>query len=175
MEITSLTISADRTTLDLVISDAASVSALRLWKTTTFKDYTLAKDLTASLTGSATENLSFTPSDLDEAYFDGVYFVEATQVGTASLAITADYTRWKECIITELIETTVCENCLEEESISLLNAHILLRGLEDAINIGFIDEIFNIVDALNTYCSDACKTCGDYGNIITDAYYEINT
>lgn len=173
MEITSFAVSQDRTTLDLVINDAATVSVLRLWKTDTFKNYTEALDLTSYLTASATENISFTPANLGETYFDGVYFIEAIDPDEVALAIALDATRYKECIITDLLETTVCEDCLKENSTALLNAHILLRGLEDAVELLFIDEIINIVSALNKYCSDTCKSCGNYGNIITTAYYEI--
>lgn len=174
MQITSLTLSQDRTTLDLVISDAATVSSLRLWKVDTFKDYSEAVDLSTSLTGSATETLSFTPSDLGEIYFDGVYFVEAEDPDEVSLDIVLDATRYNECIITKVVENGICEECLAKEFIPMINAYTMVRALESAVQNHFIDEIINITSALDIYCSNTCRSCGNYDNIIEDGYYELN-
>lgn len=174
MEITSWTVSADRTTLDLVVTNAASASALRLWKTNTYKNYSDAIDLSSSLTASATETLSFTPTDLGEAYFDGVYFIEIVDPSEQVLAITSVFVRYKECVIERVREAGVCEECLEKEYIPMTIAHSTLRALEDAVELGFIDEIIEMVATLDTYCSDTCNSCGQYDNEEDDGYYTLN-
>lgn len=174
MEITSFTVSQNRTNLIVVINDAASISSLKLWKQDTYKDYNLAIDLSSKLTASATENITITPSDLNESYFDGVYFLEAEDPDEVSLAVTLDSTRYKECILNRLLEMGVCDECLKSTSINLINAQTLLSGLESAVSLGFIDEIVTIVMALDKYCSSDCKTCGDYKNIISEGYYTLN-
>src|SRR5210317_2221026 len=121
MEITSFSVSQDRTTLNLVISDAATITTLKLWTAETYKDYSLAIDLSAKLTASATENISITPADLGEPYFDGVYFIQAEDPDEVSEAITADTTRYKECVLNELLEMGVCDECLKTTSVKLLN------------------------------------------------------
>jgi len=148
-------VSQDRTTLNLVISDAATITTLKLWTAETYKDYSLAIDLSAKLTASATENISITPADLGEPYFDGVYFIQAEDPDEVSEAITADTTRYKECVLNELLEMGVCDECLKTTSVKLLNAQTMLRGLEDAVSLGFTDEIISIIIALDKYCSDS--------------------
>ena len=173
MEITSLTISQDRKTLNLAINDSTSISALRLWTTNTYKDFSKVIDLTSFLTGGATEMLSFTPSDLGILYFDGVYFVEAEDPSGTSLALVLDSTRYKECILNQLLEMGVCDECLKTSSLSLINSQTMLNGLTTAVELGFIDEIVTITIALDKYCSSSCKTCGDYNNLVSEAYYTL--
>jgi len=173
MKITSLTISTDRTQLNLTITDATNVSALKLWTDSTYKDYSLAIDLSAKLTGSATENIVITLADLSLSYFDGVYFVEAEDPDEVSIGIVGDLTRYKECILNKVIVLQNCNDCLKEVDVDLLNAHTLLQSLEIAIENGFIDEIITIINALDVFCSNTCKSCGEYQNTIDTNYYSV--
>lgn len=174
MQITEFSISPDRTELNVTIIDAISVSSLKLWTELTYKDYSLSIDLTSKLTASATENITITLSDINIPYFDGVYFLEAEDIDETSTAITKDLTRYKECIINKLMEYSVCDDCLNKESNSLTNANRILRGLEDAINEGFINEILVLISALKKYCSNECNSCGNRNNITDTNYYSSN-
>jgi len=174
MQITSFEISANRTQMNVIITDAASITSLKFWTEVTYKDYSLAIDLTSKLTASATENITITLSDIGLSYFDGVYFLEAEDTDEISSAITKDLTRYKECILNKLLEYSVCEDCLKKESVSLTNANRLLRGLEDAIEQGFINEILIIISALKKYCSNECTSCGSRDNVIDTNYYSSN-
>ena len=174
MQITAFSISTDRTQINVTITDAATISALRFWTNVTYKDYSLAIDLSSKLTASATETITITLSDVNLSYFDGVYFLEAEDPDETSTAIVGDLTRYKECILNKLLEYQICDDCLQEESVSLSNAHALLTGLEDAIELGFINEILLIIDALNKYCSNDCITCGQRDNITDTNYYSSN-
>lgn len=174
MQITSFSISADRTQMNVTITDAATLSSLKFWTNSTYKDFSLAIDLTSKLTASSTENITITLSDVDLSYFDGVYFLEAEDTDELSIAITSDLTKYKECIINKLAEYSVCDECLEKELNSLLNAHALLTSLEDAIEEGFINEIIIFITALNKFCSNQCLTCGQKNNIIDTNYYSSN-
>jgi len=170
MKISSIAISTDRTQIDLVITDAASLTSLSLWTDITYKDYSLAIDLSVKLTGAATENITITLSDLSLTYFDGVYFVEAE--GTeVSIAAVADLTRYKECILTKVLQIAQCNDCLKVFNNSLLNSQTLLLSLQTAVNEGFIDEIMLIIETLNKFCSDNCKSCGEYKNTLDINYY----
>ena len=74
MQITLFKITDDKTQIDLTITDAASVTTLYVWTASTYKDYTLAIDLSSKLTASATENITIIPTDLSITEFDGLYF-----------------------------------------------------------------------------------------------------
>lgn len=171
MQITNFKINSTRTAINLTIIDALNVSTLKLWTDKTYKDYNLAIDLTSKLSGIATENITITLSDLNIAYFDGVYFIEAEDNIEISQAIDSDLTRYKECILNKLIEYSICDDCLKNNSISLINAQTLLIGVENAVEQGFINETFNLINSLNKYCSNDCDTCGTYTNLIDDNYY----
>lgn len=171
MQITNFKINSTRTAINLTIIDALNVSTLKLWTDKTYKDYNLAIDLTSKLSGIATENITITLSDLSTAYFDGVYFIEAEDNTTTSQAIDSDLTRYKECILNKLVEYSICDDCLKNNSISLINAQSLLIGVENAVGQGFINETFNLINSLNKYCSNDCNTCGKYSNIENNNYY----
>lgn len=173
MKISSLTISTDRTQINLTIIDAATVSSLRLWTDITYKDYSLAIDLSSKLNGSSTQNIIITLSDLSLSYFDGVYFVEAEDPDEVSIEVTADLTRYKECILTKVLQIAQCDDCLKVINTSIINSQVLLRSLEVAIDEGFIDEIMLTVEALNKFCSNNCKTCGEYNNVLDTNYYSL--
>jgi hypothetical protein len=170
MKISSIAISTDRTQIDLVITDAASLTSLSLWTDITYKDYSLAVDLSSKLTGATTENITITLADLSITYFDGIYFVEAESV-EVSIAAVADLTRYKECILTKVLEIAQCNDCLKVFNNSLLNSQALLLSLQTAVTEGFIDEIMLIVETLNKFCSDNCKSCGEYKNTLDINYY----
>lgn len=174
MEITTWTISADRQTLDLGITSASNASALRLWTPATFKDYSQAVDLTSKLTGAATESITITPLDIGRAYFDGVYFIEVEDTSELVIAVTAELTRYKECMVNRLMEVGVCEDCLKAESVALRNVQGMLRSLEYALELYYLDEVFSIINALDVYCSDTCDSCGRYDNLLNTDYYTLN-
>lgn len=161
--------------MNVTITDAATVSSLKFWTNLTYKDYLQSIDLTSKLTGSATENITITLSDVSLSYFDGVYFLEAEDPDEVSGAMTADLTRYKECILGKLMLVSACDECLEKNSTRLINAQGLLNGLETAVEQGFIDETFSIIDALNKFCGNDCKTCGERKNVVNNDYYTTNS
>lgn len=175
MQIIDFNVSPDRSKLNITITTNNSVSSLFLWNELTYKDYSKAIDLSSYLTGDFTEVIELSLLDLGYEYFSGLYFIEATDNTEIANSVTAELTRYKECILNNLIKHSVCEECLLEKTISLVNAQGLLLGLQDAADLGFIDEMLIIVDALNLYCSEECKTCGNHKNLLNGAYYSTNT
>jgi len=157
MKITSFQISTDRTVINLTITDAATVTSLLFWTDVTYRNYS--------------EAIVITLADLSLSYFDGVYFIEAEDPDELNSAITADLTRYKECILDKVLSSINCEDCLDTISNSALNAQVLLYSLETAIQNSFIDEISLILTTLKKYCSDSCKSCGEYKNIVDINYY----
>lgn len=165
MQITQFQINATRTAIDLTITDAATVSTLTLFTEQTFRDYTEAVDLSSLLTGAATENITISLAAISENQFDGIYYIEAQDPDEIRFGITADLTRYKECILEKTVALALCDSCFEKQSTKLVNAQHLLRGLQDAVDTGFYREAFNLVSALDKFCSNSCKTCGTYSNV----------
>jgi len=171
MTITNFSISNDRTQFDLTITDAASATSLKLWTVSTYKDYSLAIDLTSKLTGSATEVITISLADISQYYFDGVYFIEVEDVNEIVDSITSDLTRYKECILNKILNVINADGCLAENSAPFVNVQTLLYGLNTAIENSFIDEIIKIVNSLEKYCSNECISCSKYKNIVNNTYY----
>lgn len=165
MQITQFEISADKTQMDVTIIDAATVSALRLWKDFDYQDFSLAQDLSAKLTGSATESITITLADIGEISFDGVYYLQAEDPDEVSIDVTAELTRYKECILDKIITANLGNKCLTENNTDTLNAHSTLFSLAYAIELNFVNEIIKLLSMLQVYCSDECKSCGGYTNI----------
>lgn len=165
MQITQFEISADKTQMDITITDAATVSVLRLWKNFDYQDFDLAIDLSGKLTGAATENLVVTLADINAVSFDGVYFLQAEDPDEVSVDVTAELTRYKECILEKVVTRNLGNPCLAENNIDTLNAHTSLFSLGYAIELNFVNEIIKNLSILQVYCSDECKSCGGYTNI----------
>jgi hypothetical protein len=167
MIITAFNISDNKTQLNLTITDAATVTSLKLWTDKTFKNFNKAIDLNGKLTGSATENITITLANLGIPFFDGIYFIEAEDPNEISLDYAYNLERYKECILDKIMYMENCNDCLKKNNINLINAHSLLVGLNIALEDRYIDEILNLVNALNVYCSNDCSTCGKYKNVET--------
>lgn len=173
MEITLFTINNSRTELNLAISNATAATTLYLWTDKTYKDYSKAIDLSAKLNGIATQNIVITLNELKQKYFDGLYFVELSSSAELDSSFTGDLTRYKECILDKIVSLSMCDSCLNKESGAIINAQGLLTSLETAIELGFLDESFNIITALNKYCSNDCATCGAYSDVKDENYFNI--
>lgn len=173
MQITTFNINPNRTAINLTIVDAAGVNSLNLWTDKTYKNYNSVIDLSSKLNGSNIQDITIQLSDLNISYFDGIYFIEAESNDDISSSITADLTRYEECILNKVLEISICDDCLTKKSDATINSHVLLTSLQDAIEQGFTDEIFTLVKALNKYCSNECKSCGGYKNQPSGNYYSL--
>lgn len=165
MQISNIQFSSDKKSIELTITDAASVTDLRLWTEVTYKDYSKAIDLSGKLTGSTTENITINLSDISQTVFDGVYFIEAEDDDELSIEYVWEISKYKECILNEVLELTSCKECMESENLDLINAATTIKGLEYALELRFIDEIILFTDVLNKYCSNECQSCGENSNV----------
>lgn len=173
MQITAFTINEDKTELDLTITDAATVQSLRLWNDSTYKNFTKAIDLSAKLTASATENITITLADIDEEYFDGIYFIEAEDLDEVSIEFAWDLTRFEECVVDRATYVAACDECLLETDSDFIILTGLLDGLEKALNNRLIDQMLFLVNTLNKYCTSDCATCGKYSNVVDNTSEDI--
>ncbi len=167
MQITSLTISSDKSKIDLVISDAADVTTLRLWTDQTYKEFSELIDLSSKLTGSITENIEIFPSDLGEAFFDGIYFVESEDNDETSIEFVAELTKYEECILVRSLQLTSCADCLNQKDVIFINMNGLLEVLHYAMNQRNVEVMISIINTLDKYCTEDCTGCGGEVNDVS--------
>ena len=159
MIISNLNISSDKSQLELTITDAQDLNTLSLWTDETYKDFSKAIDLSSKLTGSTTENITITLSDIGESYFDGVYFIEAIDNDEISLEYTYTLDKYKECILNQIIDLNSCDECLKEENLDLINAHAILKSLQYSLDLRYIEKILKFIKVLDKFCSNKCQSC----------------
>jgi hypothetical protein len=174
MNITSFAPNIDGTALVLVLTDATNADVLTLWTGDTYKDYGEAIDISGLLNGTASQTILITSEILGVNAPSGIYSIEVESNIELNTGLTGVYTKYEECILNKLVELKLCDDCLNNESLSLTNSQTLLTGLKYAVNQGFIEEAKTIKTALDKYCSNACKTCGKYPYIIDNNYYDFN-
>jgi hypothetical protein len=172
MQITQFNI--DSNTLVLTITDASNAFLLRLWTDRTYKDFIKAVDLTAKLTGAATETITITLTDLGETVIDGVYFIEVEDANEVSTAYTYNLIKYKECILNKIIKNIQCKDCLDYFDKDTINSHSLLIATEYALELGYIEVALNNLKALNKYCTKACESCGSFSNVIDIDLFSLN-
>ena len=166
MNITSFQVASDKTALLLNIEDAATAIQLHLFTKETYKVDELKIDLSSKLTGEYAQLIIITPEDLGITKFDGVYFIEVINLnGDNFCAIAGELTRYKECILDKVLEYQDCVSCLAVNQPEVLNSFTLLYTLEKAIELNLIQEVLTIVFALDKFCTNDCKGCGEYKNI----------
>jgi hypothetical protein len=145
-----------------------------LWTDKTYKYDNKKINLSSRLNGSASQTITITLTELELPYFDGVYFIEALSDTEEAVAITADLTRYEECILDRVMEKGDCVPCQEVEDPALTNTQAMLDGLYIAIKHGFIQEILTLVKGLDRQCSDECKSCGTYNHVTSNNYFTFN-
>ena len=165
MTISSFNISIDKTQLDLVMTDAADARVLRLWTDKTYKDFTVAIDLSSKLTGASIEYIEIALADIGIPYFDGIYFIEVEDANEIAQAMAWELTRYEECIVNRLGYLSVCNDCLVGEDDDLKNAFLFLEGLKTALENNLIDDIIWLNEVINKYCTNDCATCGKFSSL----------
>lgn len=175
MKITQFTPNQYNTELILKVEDAELATHLIIWVNDDFTDYSKSIDISSLLNGSSSQTINITFSDLSVNKLDGIYLIRLEAPGELTQALTGVYTRYKECILNKLSEIKLCDDCLDNISSSLITSQTLLTGLQFAVEQGFIEEAISIKKSLDKYCSNECKTCGNYTNITNNLYYDYDT
>lgn len=165
MTITNFTPDATGTKLILDISNASTVYDLKLWTDITYKNYQEAIDLTSKLTNDSTQSIEILASDINESYLNGAYFIQVASSTEILEDVIGYYNTFEECILNELMNVKLCDDCLENESLRLLNVQTILLGFKYAIDKKFMDEIKSIGKSLRKFCNNDCKSCGNFNNI----------
>lgn len=174
MIINSFKLSSDKKSIELNISDASSVTSLLLFTDKTYKDYSDALDLSNLLSSDSVQTINITPSDFGVKQFEGLYYAEVEDDSARKGALTSVLTRFEECILEKIVKINLDDDCLESKYINTINAQATLEGIRMATENKFIEEAINLINNLKKYCSNKCKSCGEYNNIITNTYLDYN-
>lgn len=172
MRIDSVQISSDFTNLIVTITDASSANTLLFWNNDTYKDFTQSKDFSAKLDGTATQTVDISLSEINEPYFDGIYFFEAQSNTETSINYCYILTKYKECVLNGIMEMKGCDDCLEKMDNKVREMHSILMSLEYALQERFIDDAISIVKMMDKFCSKSCNTCGTYTFVNNDTIDE---
>lgn len=174
MKIVSFSPNINSSALVLKLEDAELAYSLLIWSDEGYKDYDMSIDLSYLLNGNKSQTIVITPELLNKSSSSGVYTAQVEDNINLAEALTGVYLKYEECILNKLKEISLCDDCLERESLSLVNSQTLLVGLKLAVKQGFIEEAKRIRKALDKYCSNDCMTCGKYPNILNNNYYDYN-
>lgn len=174
MKILNFSPNIDSSALILTLDDAEQADSLLIWTDEEYKDYDMAIDLSYLLNGNKSQTIIITPDILNKSTTSGVFTAQVEDNTYLAEALTGVYLKYEECILNKLKEISLCDDCLQNESVPLMNSQTLLVGLKLAVKQGFIEEAKRIRKALEKYCSNDCMTCGKYPNILNNNYYDYN-
>ena len=182
-----LQISEDRTTIDISITTNSddSFTKIELWNENTFKDYSLAIDLSSKLVGTTNnEVFTITKEEANVDSFTGIYFLEITSTDNTpevncnncinpTLAVVADLSIFREILLQRVLELSNCtsdifngEVCSNSNANNILNIHMLMESTFAALQIGYYSEALNLINSLKRLVNETfCNDCNDLENI----------
>lgn len=176
MQITSLTFSTDKKFINLKITGASDLTTINLWTHKTYKDYTKLINLNSKLTGSAEEDINIYPSDINENYFDGIYYIEVIDSTTKSIAALAELLKYHECLINKTLKliNNDCDAC-DKASLEATNISLAIKALTYAVKSLAINAMQTIIKYLDLACVDSCSGCAaENSNIYDTSTQEYN-
>ena len=175
-------------TIDVETDPGFFITSILLWDMDSFKDYTLAKDVSYYLENvNNQEIIIINASDLDIESFSDLWFVEIESDSPEescdtcmdpALAITYNLLSYMQCSLNEFlkVKTQDCTNCninLNKGLITSIN--LLLDATVQNIELGFYGDAIDDVNKLKKLCSInnscincqtvSCSTCGGFKQV----------
>lgn len=106
------------------------------------------------------DEFEVTKSDLNIGVFSGVYVLRVKNaLGQIFTEFFVEDSRFKICILKDLLKINACEDCLKYKSNTLINAFNILRSLEFVEELGSVKEAYKLSDSLHKYCKTDCREC----------------
>ena len=166
-------ISSDRSKIDINIIGVESDDSIYLYRHTNYGDTSKAINLMDYFDDVDTIEASLTPQNFGQTYFDGMYILQIEELGQEiKTSIEYDFTKYEECLLNKTLNLSTCDSCLKNISSDLVNASALLESLQYAVKSGFLFESIEVINTLDKYCSNECKSCGNYANESYSEYYK---
>jgi len=179
-----LKISTDKLTLDVSVSTSVgeTIQSVDLWTDKTFKNYSLAVDLSSKLLQvDENEVFSVTPKEAGIGdVFEGILFLEfvtsditpptncSSCDGKIALGVVADFTNFQECVLAKVLKLSNCGpdifsggGCGNAVAGDIINTNVVLDAMKYALQSGYYAEAINFKKKLDILCSKDCYQCDD--------------
>jgi|TARA_R110002050_G_scaffold87115_3_gene184752 hypothetical protein len=158
--------------LDVEINAGQTVTELLLWDQDSYRDPSLAVDLTSLISGTGnTESIEITKDNAGESKFNGMYFLQITTsddeaVVVATFNLTQYYTVQAKLIAN--IDLS-CLNCNANFQNALL-FDMYLEATKQALLIGrYQDAINNLSNLIITIGTSDCDSCDEIPALVSSA------
>mgnify|MGYP003668964871 CR=1 FL=1 len=158
--------------LDVEINAGQTVTELLLWDQDSYRDPSLAVDLTSLISGTGnTESIEITKDNAGESKFNGMYFLQITTsddeaVVVATFNLTQYYTVQAKLIAN--IDLS-CLNCNANFQNALL-FDLYLEATKQALLLGrYQDAIDNLANLIITVDTSSCDDCSDIPALVSSA------
>lgn len=159
----------DEVTINLEATVGTFVNQLQLWTMDTYKNYSLAKDLTPLLLQTSNiESLVVTAASLSLANFKDLVFIETkgTPVDTieqplqegVAYALGSYYT----CLRDNLLKLSLsdCVDCDADSKQVVIMINMFIDMVIKSLQIGYITQAIDMVNKLKKLCSlNGCTNC----------------
>lgn len=170
--------------IDVETNIGYNIESLLLWDMTTFKDYTLAKNLTSKLTlVNNREVLIINASEVGVTKFEDIYFIEiestyipppeepCTNCTDPALGITYNLSPYYSCLLAYFLESSLneCLTCKEDPTKQIIiTINLLLDVIEKALDLGYFVQAIASLNKLKKLCSinscvvEECVSCNKF-------------
>ncbi len=173
--VNNFAVNNDRTSIDLQITvgSGQTVTGLKLYTDRTYKNVSLARDLSSKLSGSTNvETLVLDINDTGDAKQDGIYFVEITSSDSSdSIGIVATVSLTRFYGVTAQLLANVnlsCMNCNENfQNASLLDLYV--QGMSNGLRLGRFRDSILFYNKINIFAETACAECEDIAPVVSSA------
>ena len=168
-------VSNDRATIELQITVGAgqTVTGLKLYTDRTYKNVSLAKDLSSKLSGASNvETLTLNSNDTGDSFQDGIYFIDITSSDSndpIGAAATVSLTRYYGVTAKLLANVNLsCINCNENfQNAALLDLYV--QGMSNALRLGRFRDAILFYNKINIFTEAACAECEDIAPVVSSA------
>jgi len=178
ININNFSISNDGTELNVSVQTdiGHNITSAIVWTEDTFKNYSLAVDVSSFLTQNThLETFSIPASTIGVSSLQGIYFIEFETTSeetegectncSNSLGVAASLNSYKECLLSKVLNYSVCNDfstCGDDKLCNILNINTLIKGLQISLEFGYYGEAIDLLKALKKLCKyeDGCLDCG---------------
>jgi len=176
-----LSISSDKTKINVSVqTDIDSVfTSLKFWNKNTFKDESKCIQLNSKfIQDSNKEVFTINTSDvnIEGDVFNGIFFLEFGICNSVDdcidkkrLGVVVNLMEYYDCLLSKILEKNPCDTKVDD---NILNINQTLEGVKLGLQLGYYDEVFNLIKSLDTLCKNniciscksACTKCNEFSN-----------
>lgn len=152
--------------LDMTSDTGSTFASLNLWTTSTYKNLSLAKNLTSLLNGTTNyESIVISAAAAGVTKFEDLIFIETeSSVADSKItSITYELSTYYNCLLKHMLDLSVtdCINCNKENDDQLvITINLLLDMVIKTLTVGYVSQAIDAIAKLKRLCTlVACKGC----------------